>query len=135
MPEVTDRVPNHAMWREVWSKRPDALLYPTLDGGPVEQSFSHLPFLAAEGCRFGLIEAGSVNLGPFVYANSAADIDHHLDVCHANGLGVSLAVSEPGFLRTALRRSRRPLQPGLPAGCHESRATSHEASAIIGLPS
>jgi 3-keto-5-aminohexanoate cleavage enzyme len=90
-------------WRDVWSRRPDALLYPTINGGPVEQSFSHLPFLAAEGCRFGLVEAGSVNLGPFVYTNSAADIDHHLDVCHANGLGASLAVFEPGFLRTALR--------------------------------
>ena len=31
--------------------------------------------LADAGCRFGLIEAGSVNLGPIVYANSASDIE------------------------------------------------------------
>jgi uncharacterized protein (DUF849 family) len=90
-------------WRPVWSEHPDALLYPTVNGGAVEQSFGHLPLLAEAGCRLGLIEAGSVNLGPIVYANSAADIDHQLEVCRVNGLGASLAVFEPGFLRTALR--------------------------------
>jgi uncharacterized protein (DUF849 family) len=90
-------------WRAVWSMRPGALLYPTVNGGPVEQSFSHLTVLAHEGCRLGLIEAGSVNLGPIVYANSTADIAHQIEVCQANGLGASLAVFEPGFLRTALR--------------------------------
>jgi 3-keto-5-aminohexanoate cleavage enzyme len=90
-------------WRQVWEQHPDALLYPTVNGGPAESSFSHLEPLAEAGSRLGLIEAGSVNLGQLVYLNSAADIDHQVDLCHALGLGASVAVFEPGFLRAALR--------------------------------
>jgi 3-keto-5-aminohexanoate cleavage enzyme len=90
-------------WRRIWERYPDALLYPTVNGGAAESSFSHLEPLARAGSRLGLIEAGSVNLGPMVYLNSAADIDHQVEVCHALGLGASVAVFEPGFLRAALR--------------------------------
>jgi 3-keto-5-aminohexanoate cleavage enzyme len=89
-------------WRPVWQARPAALLYPTVNAGPVEMSFAHLPILAGAGCRIGIIDAGSVNLGGFVYANSRADIDHQVDVCTRGGMGPSMAIFEPGFLRAAL---------------------------------
>jgi len=90
-------------WRPVWAAVPDALLYPTVNAGPVEQSFAHFPLLAAAGCRIGVVDVGSVNLGDFVYVNSRHDVDHQLQVCRESGLAPSLAIFEPGFLRIALR--------------------------------
>jgi 3-keto-5-aminohexanoate cleavage enzyme len=89
-------------WRSVWEVVPDALLYPTVNAGPVEQSFAHFPLLAAAGCRIGVVDVGSVNLGDFVYVNSRADIDYQLNVCRESQLAPSVAVFEPGFLRVAL---------------------------------
>jgi len=89
-------------WRPVWEVIPDALLYPTVNAGPVEQSFAHFPLLAAVGCRIGVVDVGSVNLGDFVYVNSRADIEFQLTVCHESRLAPSLAIFEPGFLRVAL---------------------------------
>jgi 3-keto-5-aminohexanoate cleavage enzyme len=100
-------------WEPVWRKVPGALLYPTVNAGPVEMSFSHLPLLAAAGCRIGIIDAGSVNLGNFVYVNSSSDIDHQLRICLENQLAPSMAIFEPGFLRKALQLSR---QGRLPVG-------------------
>jgi uncharacterized protein (DUF849 family) len=99
-------------WRPVLEARPDALLYPTVEIGPAGVTYDHLRPLAAAGAiRLGLCDPGSVNLGGtgaggpfggFVYANSfeliAATFDLHTDL----GLGPSLAIYEPGFLRTAL---------------------------------
>ena len=99
-------------WRPVWQIVPDALLYPTVNAGPVEQSFAHFGLLAASGCRIGIVDAGSVNLGGFVYVNSRSDIDHQLRVCVDNQLGPSLAIFEPGFLRIALRLWKDDLLPG-----------------------
>jgi 3-keto-5-aminohexanoate cleavage enzyme len=90
-------------WRPVWANVPGALLYPTVNAGPVEQSFAHLPLLAAAGCRIGIVDAGSVNLGDFVYMNSRSDIDHQIRVCAENRLAPSMAIFEPGFLRLVLR--------------------------------
>ncbi len=90
-------------WKPVWEQVPEALLYPTVNAGPVEMSYAHLPHLAAAGCRIGIVDAGSVNLGSFVYTNSAADIDYQVDVCTANQLAPSMAIFEPGFLRKALQ--------------------------------
>lgn len=92
-----------ASWVPVWKEVPDALLYPTVNAGPVEMSFAHLPLLAAAGCRIGVIDAGSVNLGDFVYVNSRTDIDHQVRICVENQLAPSMAVFEPGFLRRALQ--------------------------------
>jgi hypothetical protein len=56
-------------------------------------------------------DPGSVNLGRardglpaggFVYANSFDDIAHQLSLCRDHGLGPSIAVYEPGFLRAVL---------------------------------
>jgi uncharacterized protein (DUF849 family) len=99
-------------WRPVLTARPDALLYPTIHFGP-PMSYEHLVPLAESGLlRIGLTDPGSVNLGGvdvhgvpagrFVYANSFATIARAFEICTAHRLGPSLAIYEPGFLRTTL---------------------------------
>jgi 3-keto-5-aminohexanoate cleavage enzyme len=102
-------------WRPVFEEKPDALLYPTTNFGPgVEGAYAHMAPLAATGwLRIGIIDPGSVNLGGmaddgvpaapgFVYANSFGDIRHQAAVCSGLRLGPSMAIFEPGWLRTAL---------------------------------
>jgi 3-keto-5-aminohexanoate cleavage enzyme len=101
-------------WRPVLAERPDALLYPTTNAGPdVEGAYAHITPLAKTGLmRLSISDPGSVNLGGlgedgvpaagFVYANSFDDIRHQLELCHRHRLGPSMAIFEPGFLRTAL---------------------------------
>jgi 3-keto-5-aminohexanoate cleavage enzyme len=100
-----------AFW-PVWSARPDALLYPTVGFGAGGLSFSHLPILRRSGLRIGLLDPGSVNLGGlgpdglpaggFVYANSFDRIAEVLALHDSLGLGPSLAIYEPGFLRATM---------------------------------
>jgi uncharacterized protein (DUF849 family) len=98
-------------WEPVLAARPDALLYPTVHFGET-LSYEHLVPLAAAGLRVGLADPGSVNLGGidsdgvptggFVYANSFAAIGRAFEICDQEGLGPSLAIYEPGFLRTTM---------------------------------
>jgi uncharacterized protein (DUF849 family) len=99
-------------WRPVLDSRPDALLYPTIHFGP-PMSYEHLVPLAESGLlRIGLTDPGSVNLGGvdaqgvprggFVYSNSFENIARAFEICSTHRLGPSLAVYEPGFLRTTL---------------------------------
>jgi uncharacterized protein (DUF849 family) len=91
-------------WLPVVNARPDALLYPTSNfGATVEESYAHLtPLVEAGALRIGVCDAGSVNLGRFVYVNSRRDIDYQLALCRRLALGPSMAIFEPGFLRTAV---------------------------------
>ena len=103
-------------WRPVLAARPDALLYPTVDIGHGGISYDHLRPLAEAGAiRLGLCDPGSVNLGGaddqgpfggFVYANPFELIAETLDLHVELGLGPSLAIYEPGFLRAALSFDR-----------------------------
>src|SRR5579871_3282570 len=99
-------------WRVVLAERPDALWYPTVHFGP-PMSYEHLVPLAQSGLlRVGLMDPGSVNLGRagrdgvpvggIVYANSYETIARAFEICRSQRLGPSLAIYEPGFLRTAL---------------------------------
>jgi 3-keto-5-aminohexanoate cleavage enzyme len=99
-------------WRPILAARPDALVYPTVRYG-TSISYEHLGRLAESGMlRIGIVDPGSVNLGGvgadgvpvggFVYANSYDVIGHAFDICRDHGLGPSLAIYEPGFLRTTL---------------------------------
>ena len=103
-------------WKPVFEQRPDALLYPTTNFGPgVEGAYSHMAPLAETGLlKIGIIDPGSVNFGQldddgvpappgFVYTNSFGDIRHQRDLCEDLQLGPSIAIFEPGFLRTAMR--------------------------------
>jgi uncharacterized protein (DUF849 family) len=110
-----------AGWRPVLEKRPDAILYPTVAvAGTIEQRFAHVPILA-ESCamRMSVLDPGSVNFGglaedglpggpiDFVYVNTFADIRHEVELCERYGLGPSISIFEPGFLRAALAYHRK----------------------------
>src|SRR5262249_9391148 len=99
----------------VVAARPEAILDPTVAvGGGVAERFAHVPPLAAaKAIRMGVLDPGSVNLGStgddglpgpvdVVYANSYGDIRYVLDQLEREGLGPSISIFEPGFLRTAL---------------------------------
>jgi uncharacterized protein (DUF849 family) len=99
-------------WRPILAARPDALVYPTVRYGN-GISYEHLGRLAASGLlRIGIVDPGSVNLGGvdhdgvpaggLVYANSYDVIARAFEICRDHGLGPSLAIYEPGFLRTTL---------------------------------
>jgi 3-keto-5-aminohexanoate cleavage enzyme len=100
------------IWRRVLAERPDALWYPTINLGPPTQWYDHLPPLAESGLlRMGVSDPGSLNMGvavdglpagSFVYTNTFDDVAHQLQLCRIHQLGPSLAIYEPGFLRTVL---------------------------------
>ncbi len=111
-------------WRPVLARRAEALFYPTVGfGGSIEEKYAHVPLLAAAGVlRIGLVDPGSVNLGgadedglpadvDFVYVNSYHDIRHEFGLCAGHGLGPSISIFEPGFLRAALAYQRAGRMP------------------------
>jgi len=92
-------------WDPVLAARPDALLYPTINGiGPVEERYSHItPLAETGGLRIGVIDPGSVNLGAsFAYVNAGSDIEFQWKLCDTFGLVPGMSIFEPGFLRAAL---------------------------------
>jgi uncharacterized protein (DUF849 family) len=113
-----------AAWEPVLAERPDTLWYPTLAiGADVGETFSHVEILARRiGLRMAAVDPGSTNIGSpdaeglpvgGVYANSYDDVRYGLSLCERLGLGPSLAIYEPGFLRTVLAFHRA---GRLPAG-------------------
>ncbi len=111
------------VWRRVLAERPDALWYPTINFGPPAGWYDHIVPLAKSGLlRMTLCDPGSVNLGgvrdglpigSYVYANSFDSIAHQMALGRDLGLGPSVAIYEPGFLRAVLAYHRAGL---LPAG-------------------
>lgn len=113
-------------WRAILSEVPGALLYPTMaSGGPhttIEERYAHVPALFEAGVtRIGLIDPGSVNLGPngpdglpagsSMYVNTFADARHMFDTCNSHGAAASVSIFEPGFLRVALAYQRAGQMP------------------------
>jgi uncharacterized protein (DUF849 family) len=104
------------IWRRVLAERADALWYPTINLGPPAQWYDHIAPLAESGLlRMGVSDPGSVNMGvpvdglpagSFVYTNTFDDVAHQLGLCRTHRLGPSLAIYEPGFLRTVLAYHR-----------------------------
>jgi uncharacterized protein (DUF849 family) len=99
----------------VLEARPDALLYPTIVfDSPIEERIGHLALLATTtGLRIGLMEPGSGNLTPTdddglpadttrTYVNTPHDVRYMADRCREWGLGPSMVIFEPGFLRHTL---------------------------------
>ena len=102
-----------AGWLPVFAERPDALLYPTANFTANGLDFEHLHLLAETGLmKVSLCDPGSTNLGGvdpdglpvagIVYANSYDSIRFQMDQATADRVGPSLAIYEPGFLRTAI---------------------------------
>ncbi|MBK6318647.1 MAG: 3-keto-5-aminohexanoate cleavage protein [Dehalococcoidia bacterium] len=113
-------------WRAILREKPDALLYPTMaSGGPhttIEERYAHIPALArAAVCRIGLVDPGSVNVGPMdaaglpagagTYLNTFSDANHMFETCAELGLAPSVSIFEPGFLRVALAYERAGRMP------------------------
>jgi hypothetical protein len=93
-------------------------------GRTFDERFGHFPGLAAAGARMGVLDPGSVNLGShgpdglpgagsFVYQTSYADIAGLVDLLAETRQGPSIAIYEPGFLRTTLAYAKA---GKLPAG-------------------
>jgi uncharacterized protein (DUF849 family) len=104
-----------ASYRTVLAERPDALLYPTIGGGAtMAERLRHIEILAAAGAiRIGLLDPGCTLLGwaeadgspsahSFAYVNTVPDMEAALAQGARLGLGLSIAIYEPGFLRNAL---------------------------------
>jgi len=113
-----------AAWRPIMEQRPDTLWYPTFAlGRDAAESFAHVELLAQEiDLRLGLCDPGSTNIGApdheglpvgGVYSNGYDDIRSTLALCERLQLGPSLAIYEPGWLRTTLSFQRA---GRLPAG-------------------
>ncbi len=113
-----------AAWRPILSERPDTLWYPTLAGGvDMAESILHIELIADEiELRLGLCDPGSTNIGRpdheglpvgMVYSNSYEDTRLCLAQCERLRIGPSLAIYEPGWLRTTLAFHRA---GKLPAG-------------------
>jgi 3-keto-5-aminohexanoate cleavage enzyme len=132
-------------WRPIAAARSDAILYPTVGfGGGAEARFGHVPILAASGLmQMGVFDPGSVNLGgvdengvpggpiDFIYANSFADIRVAANLCEEHRLGPSIAIFEPGFLRTTLAYHRA---GRLPAGAFVKFYFGGDADYLGGRP-
>src|SRR6478735_2940484 len=107
----------------VLAERPEALWYPTINFGPPALRYAHIEPLAASGLlRMTLSDPGSVNLGgsrdglptgAVVYANSFDEIAEQMRLGRELGLGPSIAIYEPGFLRAVVAYHRAGM---LPAG-------------------
>jgi uncharacterized protein (DUF849 family) len=109
-PEAADQYAT--AYRPVVEKFPGIICYPTTGvGSTIEDRYGHVELLDDMGLvRAGFVDTGSVNLGGtgadglppnsrYVYTNNFADIAYKMDVCRERGLGPSIAIFEPGFLR------------------------------------
>jgi 3-keto-5-aminohexanoate cleavage enzyme len=115
---VHDPEPYLEAWRPILRERPGTLLYPTMAGGgphvTIEQRYAHIVRLAEEGVLAqGLVDPGSTNLGGLdaeglpsaagrVYENTFADGRYMVETCRRLGVGLSVSIFEPGFLRFLL---------------------------------
>jgi len=104
-----------ASYGAILAARPDALLYPTIGGGTtMQEKLAHIELLAARGLvRIGLMDPGCTLLGwaesdgnpsspGYPYVNTFADMEVALHQGARLGLGLSIAIYEPGFLRNTL---------------------------------
>jgi uncharacterized protein (DUF849 family) len=114
-------------WRAILRERPDALMYPTMGGGGphtnIETRYAHIPALAEAGVmRVGLVDPGSVNIGPgdadglpanvdSTYINTFRDARHMFAECERLRLGPSISCFEPGFVRVAVRYAKAGRMP------------------------
>lgn len=109
-------------WRKLLAIRPDAILTPTMPAGPhgvpVETRYAHIEAMAAEGLiAQGLVDPGSFNAtaplpdGSFapttlVYRNDAKDSHYYIEACRRLGLGMSISIFEPGFVKFMMAHER-----------------------------
>ncbi len=126
-PPSHDPAPYEEAWRAVLAAEPDVMLYPTMRGwGPdttIEQRYSHVVALAEAGVLgTTIVDLGPINVAPVdasglpeagdvMYLCTFGDIDYEFRVAREIGLPISLAVFEPGHLRTGLAYVRNGFAP------------------------
>ncbi len=107
-----------ASWRDILAQRPDVLWYPTIAGainsGRID--LTHVEALhRAVGMPMASIDPGCTNIGKpdenglpvgTAYVNDYAMIRAAFITCDKLGVAPSLAIYEPGFLRTVLAYHR-----------------------------
>jgi 3-keto-5-aminohexanoate cleavage enzyme len=107
--------PYATVWRRIRERHPQAIFYPTMAGGghdiPIERRYAHIEALAETGLLdMGLVDPGTTNIGRFdadgspraesiVYQNTYADAVYMVETCRRLGLGLSVSIFEPGFVR------------------------------------
>jgi uncharacterized protein (DUF849 family) len=115
------------VWRIIRTRHADAIFYPTMGGGgdgiTIERRYAHIEALARTGLLdLGLVDPGTTNIGRFdrdgapraesvVYQNTYADAVYMVETCRRLGLGLSISIFEPGFVRVIagyLRAGRLP---------------------------
>jgi 3-keto-5-aminohexanoate cleavage enzyme len=113
-----DPEPYRAAWTEILDAHPDVLLYPTMPGGApgqtIEARYAHIEKLAEWGLLgLGLLDPGTTDLGRFdadgkprpgevIYQNTWSDGIYMMETCRRLGVGISVSIFEPGFLRFLL---------------------------------
>ena len=124
-----DPAPYEEAWRAVLAERPNAILYPTMAGGgadtDVEERYGHVRALAAANVLgLGLVDPGTTNMGGLdadglpravdrTYQNTYADVRYMMEACRELGVGLSISIFEPGYLRVVLAYHRAgALPPG-----------------------
>lgn len=112
-------------WRPVMAAHPDTIFCPTSTlATDLDEKWRHLEILAQHGVAMGPLDPGSLNMAnsdaeglPGAYAavhvNGHPEIRHVMGLMGRIGMGPSLGIYEPGFLRTVLAYERA---GRLPAG-------------------
>jgi 3-keto-5-aminohexanoate cleavage enzyme len=115
---VHSAAPYIEAWTPLLAARPDVLTYPTMGSGGAGISIKarwghHHQLVAAGVLRLGLVDPGSVSLFfpdeaglpmplDLVYINTLADARYMVESCAQLGLGPSVSIFDPSFLRAAL---------------------------------
>jgi len=114
---VHDPAPYLEAWRPILEARPGTLLFPTMPVGQavtVAQRFSHVVALAEAGVLAQApVDPGSTNMGRTdadglppdsdrVYSNNFRESRYMIEECRRLGVGISVSIFEPGFLRFIL---------------------------------
>ena len=110
-----DAAPYIEAWRAILRDRPGTLLYPTMPGGKAGVSvalrYAHVEALhKARVLGLGLVDPGTTNFGRvektgapqagrLVYINTYEDAIYMTESCRQMGVGISVSIFEPGFLR------------------------------------
>lgn len=114
-PPHHDPAPYARIWRRIRASHPDVICYPTMaSGGPgidIATRYAHVEALAAShDLDLGLVDPGTTNIGRFdadgvplpvttIYQNDYADAVHMVECCRRHGVGLSVSIFEPGFVR------------------------------------
>jgi uncharacterized protein (DUF849 family) len=114
-PPSHDPAPYIEAWTRIRDAHPQAIFYPTMGGGApgvaIEARYRHIEAIAAAGqLDMGLVDPGTTNIGRFdadglprpdeaVYQNTYRDAVYQVETCRRLGVGMSVSIFEPGFVR------------------------------------